>query len=48
MMIGRDHPLIGVNDVFNGIFVNGNVIGDVMFYGAGQESFRQPAQLWQT
>ena len=35
MMIGRDHPLIGVNDVFNGIFVNGNVIGDVMFYGAG-------------
>lgn len=35
MMIGKDHPLIGVNDVFNGIFVHGNVLDDVMFYGRG-------------
>ncbi len=34
-MISKAHPLYSVNDVFNGIFVNGNVIGDVMFYGSG-------------
>ncbi len=35
MIISNDHPLANVNDVFNGIFVKGNVIGDVMFYGSG-------------
>ena len=35
MMIPLDHPLAMVNDVFNGIFIKGNVIGDVMFYGRG-------------
>ncbi len=34
-MMAKSHPLFSVNDVFNGIFVNGNVIGDVMFYGSG-------------
>lgn len=34
-MIGQDNPLYSVNDVLNGILVKGNVIGDVMFYGAG-------------
>ncbi|MCM1180229.1 MAG: homoserine dehydrogenase [Clostridium sp.] len=34
-MIGEHHPLIGVNGVFNGIFVHGNVLDDVMFYGRG-------------
>lgn len=29
------HPLYGVNDVFNAIFVHGNVLGDAMFYGSG-------------
>ncbi len=35
VMIKADHPLFSVNNVFNGIFVRGNVIGDVMFYGSG-------------
>lgn len=35
MLINANHPLYSVNDVFNGIFVRGNVIGDVMFYGSG-------------
>ena len=35
VMIGQNHPLINVNDVFNGIFVHGNVLDDVMFYGRG-------------
>lgn len=35
MMLGKDHPLAGIEDVFNGIFVHGNVLDDVMFYGRG-------------
>lgn len=35
VMIGQNHPLINVNGVFNGIFVHGNVLDDVMFYGRG-------------
>ncbi len=35
MMIPNSHPLSNVHDVFNAIFVKGNVIGDVMFYGSG-------------
>lgn len=34
-MINDEHPLFSVNNVFNAIFVHGNVIGDVMFYGSG-------------
>lgn len=34
-MIDSEHPLYNVNDVLNGIYINGNVIGDVMFFGAG-------------
>ncbi len=35
MMINSEHALYSVNDVFNGIFVKGNVLGDTMFYGKG-------------
>ncbi len=35
MMIGSSHPLYAVNDVFNAVFVNGNMLGDAMFYGRG-------------
>lgn len=35
MMIGPDHPLFGVNDVYNGVMVRGNTVGTVMFYGSG-------------
>lgn len=34
-VVGHDHPLYSVNGVFNGISVTGNMLGDVMFYGAG-------------
>ena len=34
-MLPKDHALCGVGDVFNGIFVHGNVLGDAMFYGSG-------------
>lgn len=35
VLINSDNPLFSVNDVFNGIFVRGNLLGDDMFYGAG-------------
>ena len=34
-MLPAIHPLCNVNDVFNGVFVHGNVLGDAMFYGSG-------------
>lgn len=34
-MLAKSHPLCGVNDVFNAVFVHGNMLGDAMFYGSG-------------
>ncbi|MCI9314054.1 MAG: homoserine dehydrogenase [Lachnospiraceae bacterium] len=34
-MISRKHPLYSVNDVFNAIYVHGNMLGDSMYYGKG-------------
>lgn len=34
-LLSNTSPLFSVNDVFNGIFVHGNVLGDAMFYGSG-------------
>ncbi|MCR4798536.1 MAG: homoserine dehydrogenase [Lachnospiraceae bacterium] len=34
-LLDADHPLYSVNDVFNAIFVHGNMLGDGMFYGSG-------------
>ncbi len=35
VLLESSHPLSNVNGVFNSIFVKGNVIGEVMFYGPG-------------
>ncbi|MCF0142593.1 MAG: homoserine dehydrogenase [Parasporobacterium sp.] len=34
-MIGADSPLYSVDDVMNAVSVTGNMLGEVMFYGAG-------------
>lgn len=34
-LLAPEHPLYSVNDVFNAVFVHGNVLGDAMFYGSG-------------
>lgn len=34
-MIPSTHPLANVNDSFNAIFLKGNAVGDLMFYGRG-------------
>ena len=35
VMVGRENPLSGVNDVFNGILVRSNMLGVSMYYGSG-------------
>ncbi len=34
-MLDKSHPLAMVNDVFNAVFVTGNMLGDSMYYGRG-------------
>lgn len=34
-LLSPSHPLYSVQDVFNAIFVHGNMLGDAMFYGSG-------------
>ena len=34
-LLGKDHPLYNIDDVFNSVFVHGNMLGDAMFYGSG-------------
>ncbi|ADK14077.1 homoserine dehydrogenase [Clostridium ljungdahlii DSM 13528] len=37
-MIPESHPLANVYDSFNAIFIKGNAVGDLMFYGRGAGS----------
>ena len=38
LLLPEAHPLAGVNDVFNAVFVRGSSVGEVMFYGRGAGS----------
>ena len=38
-LVRGDHPLHSVQDVFNGVFVHGNMVDDLMFYGRGAGKF---------
>ncbi len=35
MMLSQEHPLASVRDAFNAVFVHGDAVDDVMFYGRG-------------
>jgi len=37
-LIPAQHPLAAVNDVYNGIFIKGNAVGNLMYYGRGAGS----------
>lgn len=37
-LLHADSPLSGISDVYNGVLVRGNFVGDVMFYGRGAGS----------
>lgn len=34
-MLSSSHQLSGVNDVYNAVFIKGNMLGEAMFYGSG-------------
>ena len=34
-LVPSNHVLAGVNDVFNAVFVRGDIVGDTLFYGRG-------------
>ncbi|MCL2747756.1 MAG: homoserine dehydrogenase [Oscillospiraceae bacterium] len=34
-LVPEDHPLAGVHDVFNAVWIHGDTVGEVMFYGRG-------------
>ncbi len=38
VILKKEHPLAGIDDVFNGILIKGEALGDVMFYGRGAGS----------
>ena len=38
-LVRADHPLHSVQDVFNGVFIHGNMVDDIMFYGRGAGKF---------
>ena len=38
-MVPNDHPLAAVRDSFNAVFVEGQAVGDLMFYGRGAGGF---------
>ena len=38
VLLPQAHPLASVNDVYNAIFLHGDAVGDVMFYGRGAGS----------
>ena len=35
MLVPKANPLSGISDVYNGVMISGNAVGDVMFYGRG-------------
>jgi homoserine dehydrogenase len=37
-LVPRNHPLASVADVFNAVFIEGDAVGEVMFYGRGAGS----------
>lgn len=39
MLIDQNHPLASVRDSFNAVFVHGDAVDDVMFYGRGAGEF---------
>ncbi len=35
MLIPKENPLAGIDDVFNGVLIKGNMVGNVLLYGRG-------------
>jgi len=45
-MIPETSPMSAVSGVFNAVFVSGDVVGDLMFYGRGAGQFPTASSVW--
>jgi len=45
-MIPADSPLAAVSGVFNGVFITGHAVGDLMFYGRGAGQLPTASAVW--
>ena len=45
-MIPEISPMSAVSGVFNAVFVNGDIVGDLMFYGRGAGQFPTASSVW--
>jgi homoserine dehydrogenase len=45
-MIPADSPLAAVSGVFNGVFITGDAVGDLMFYGRGAGQLPTASAVW--
>ncbi|MDR1728659.1 MAG: homoserine dehydrogenase [Acidobacteriota bacterium] len=45
-MIPEDSPMAAVSGVFNAVFMNGDVVGDLMFYGRGAGQLPTASSVW--
>jgi homoserine dehydrogenase len=45
-MIAAGSPLAAVSGVFNGVFVTGDAVGDLMFYGRGAGQLPTASAVW--
>jgi homoserine dehydrogenase len=45
-MIPGDSPLAAVSGVFNGVFITGDAVGDLMFYGRGAGQMPTASAVW--
>jgi homoserine dehydrogenase len=45
-MIAADSPMAAVSGVFNGVFITGDAVGDLMFYGRGAGQLPTASAVW--
>ena len=45
-MLPKTHPLAAVRDVFNAVFVQGEEVGELMFFGRGAGARRRVRRRW--
>lgn len=46
VLLDKDHPLASVNGAYNAVYVVGDAVGDLMFYGQGAGSVPTASSIW--
>ncbi len=45
-LLPKEHPLAGVNNEFNAVFLKGNAVDELMFYGRGAGALPTASAVW--